>query len=271
MKNLPDDDALTVVVDPDDFECDALLSLRGVVWLWFLQPLHQESSTLVSVAPRLARGTEESLMRRRSFLEEVLANGGFSVVVSDAESYEYCARQGYHVFLSPPPVSDSVSAPSASAEKKFAVLRPREQTEYLRKYLDALPTKPALVDVGSLLEIESPQIPSHWIVLRDSLTKCFPYGAAIAAVAGQTLISEALHPHWGLEPGLDYVEYSTPEELRRIVEQIARHPHSTQLVAWRAGAKRDNFVASKIFLRLVTGVPQNYWPHNQHPNPPIIT
>lgn len=250
MGNLRDDDSLTIVVDPDDYEADTLASLRGDVWLWFLRPLFQVNKTRTSVAPRLERVAEESIMRRRNYLERVFTNRPLSVVVSDAESYEYCVRQGYDVRLSPPPVSDVVSDFSATGEATISVLTRHEPTEYTRQYLDILPTQVTLAAEGSLFETESPQIPSHLVVLQDTLTSCFPYQAALAVLAGQTLISEALSPRWGLEAGLDYIEYSTPEELRRIVEHLARYPHSTHLMAWRGKAKSQSFLASQVYRRL---------------------
>ena len=252
MGNLPDDDSLTIVIDPDDYEADALASLRGVVWLWFLGPLCQENGTRSSVAPRLAKAAEESLIRRRNYLEIVFTTRALSVVVSDAESYEYCVRQGYDVRLSPPPVSDVVSAFAAKGEATISVLTRNELTEYIRQYLDVLPSQVSLVEAGSLFETESPQIPSHWVVLPETLTSCFPYEAAIAVAAGQTLISEALSPRWGLEAGLDYIEYSTPEELRRVVEHLVRYPHSTHLMAWRGRVKSQSFSASRVYRRLLS-------------------
>lgn len=250
--NLPDDDSLTIVVDPDDYEADALASLRGARWLWFLRPLFQENRTRSSVAPRLARAAEESLLRRRNYLARVLGNRALSVVVSDAESYQYCVRQGYDVHLSPPPVSDLVSEFAATGEATISALTRHELTEYTRHYLEVLPTQVILTEEGSFFETESLQIPTHWVVLQETLTSCFPYEAAIAVVAGQTLISEALSPRWGLEAGLDYIEYSTPEESRRIVEHLVRYPHSTHLMSWRGKAKSQVFSASRVYRRLLS-------------------
>lgn len=253
MGNFPDDDSLTIVVDPDDYEADALASLRGVVWLWFLRPLFQVSGARTQVAPRLVRAAEESLLRRRNYLARVLGNRALSVVVSDAESYEYCVRQGYDVHLGPPPVSDSVSAIALTTEATISVLTRHELTGYTRQFLEVLPAQVILTEEGSFFETESPQIPSHWVVLQETLTSCFPYEAAIAVVAGQTLISEALSPRWGLEAGLDYIEYSTPEELCRIVEHLVRYPHSTHLMSWRGKVKSQTFIASQVYSRLFSG------------------
>ena len=252
MGNFPDDDSLTIVVDPDDYEADALVSLRGVVWLWFLRPLFQVNGARTQVAPRLARAAEESLRRRRNYLERVLGNRALSVVVSDTESYEYCVRQGYEVHLSPPPVSDAVSAIATTTEATISALTRHELTEYTRQYLDILPTQVILAEEAFLFETESPQIPSHCVVLQETLTSCFPYETAVAVVAGQTLISEALSPRWGLEAGLDYIEYSTPEELRRIVEHLARYPQSTHLMSWRGKVKSQNFRATRVYRRLLS-------------------
>ena len=258
MGNLPDDDSLTIVVDPDDYEPDVVASLRGVVWLWFLRPLSQVNGTRASVAPRLAGAAEEILLGRRNYLERVFANRALTIVVSDAKSYEYSVRQGFDVRLSPPPVSDVVSGFAANREATISVLTRQERTEYTRQYLDVLPSQVSLAEAGSLFETDSPRIPSHWVVLQETLTSCFPYEAAIALVAGQTLISEALSPRWGLEPGLDYIEYSTPEELHRIVEHLARYPHSTQLMSGRGKAKSQSFIASQVYSRLFPDSSQKF-------------
>lgn len=256
IENIPGDDSLTVVVDPDNFSVEALSAVQGTVWLWFLNPLIQKNFPFMSDAPRLAKLAEESLVKRRDYLEEVIGNGPVSVVVSDQESFDYCARQGYEVQLSPPPVSDAVSTFASSTERVISARASFKRTEYLRQYLEVLPARLVRIDTDSTFESEVSDFPSHWIVLRDSLVSGFPYEAAVAAMAGQTLISEALSPRWGLEPGLDYIEYSTPEELRRIVEHIVRYPLSTQLMARRAKSKSHSFAGSKVFLRLLSGFSQ---------------
>ena len=63
MENFPDDDLLTIVVNPDEYEIDGLTSLRGVVWLWFLEPVFQQDKTRTSAAPRLAKAAEEPSTR----------------------------------------------------------------------------------------------------------------------------------------------------------------------------------------------------------------
>jgi len=251
MENFPDDDLLTIVVNPDECEIDGLTSLRGVVWLWFLEPVFQQDKTRTSAAPRLAKAAEEPSTRRRNYLERVLANRGLSIVVSDSDSYEYCVRQGYDARLSPPPVSDGVAGFSATEEVTIQVLTRHEQTEYTRRFLDLLPSQVTHAEADFLFETQSPKIPSHWVVPQETVTSCFPYEAAIAVVAGQTLITNALHPRWGLEAGLDYLEYSTPEELRRIVDHINRYPRSTQLMSWRGRLKSHSFLASVVYRRML--------------------
>jgi hypothetical protein len=248
---LPDDDFLTVVVDPDDYETEAFNRLPGLVWLWFLRPIAHESSSSSSVAPHLARIAGESLAARRNFLAEVALGDSSAIVVSDEESFEYCSRQGSQVLLSPPPVSDEVADFPSTEQTVISVWTQGDSTEYLRKFLEELPPQAVLAEGVWLSETESPKAPTHWVVPQDSVTQSFPYEAAMALVAGQTLTSEVLSPRWGLEPGLDYLEYSTPEELRRIVEHSVRYPQSTKLMSWRVKTKGFIFNASVVYPRLL--------------------
>lgn len=248
--NAPNSHTLTIVVEPEDYEVESLASLPGVVWLWFLSPLVQEESSPILEAPRLARQAQEILAHRRRFLEDLLANNPFSVVVSDSESFEYCESRGYDARLSPPPVSEDVSAFAKIKESGISVMNLRERTDYSLQYLNLLPNPVELAEVDSFFEAESLKIPSHWVLLRETLSPCFPYEAAFAVVAGKTLISQALTARWGLEPGLDYIEYSTPEELCRVINHLARYPQSTQLMSWRGMAKSQIFSATRVFSRL---------------------
>ena len=129
-----------------------------------------------------------------------------------------------------------------------------EPTQYLRKFLEELPPQVVVGEGVLLSETEAPKVPTHWVVPQDTLTQSFPYEAAMAVVAGQTMISEVLSPRWGLEPGLDYLEYSTPEELRRIVEHSLRYSWSTQLMAWRGKLKSTIFLASQVYPRLLSSL-----------------
>jgi hypothetical protein len=254
FRELPDDDSLTVVVDPDNYEIEALNRLPGLVWLWFLRPIGHESSSSSSVAPNLARIADEALATRRNFLERVVLGDSSAIVVSDEESFEYCSHQGNQVLLSPPPVSDDVAEFPSANQTVISVWTQGDSTEYLRKFLEELPPQVVMGEGLLLSETESPKIPTHWVVPQDTFTQSFPYEAAMAVVAGQTLISGVLSPRWGLEPGLDYLEYSTPEELRRIVEHNVRYPHSTQLMAWRGKLKSTIFLASQVYPRLLSSL-----------------
>ena len=254
FRELPDDGCLTIVVDPDDYETEALNRLSGLVWLWFLRPIVHESSLSSSVAPHLARIADESLAERRNFLARVALGDSSSIVVSDEESFEYCSRQGNQVLLSPPPVSDEVAGFPSANPTVISVWTQGDSTQYLGKFLQELPPQVVMGEGVLLSETESPKAPTHWVVPQDTLTQSFPYEAAMAVVAGQTLISGVLSPRWGLEPGLDYLEYSTPEELRRIVEHSLRYPQSTQLMSWRGKLKSTIFLASQVYPRLLSSL-----------------
>jgi hypothetical protein len=69
--------------------------------------------------------------------------------------------------------------------------------------------------------------------------------------AGHLVVSETLSPTHGLEPGIDYLEFSEPDELLSMLRTIARHPHAYQRVRVRGRRKAEQYRASTVWPRLV--------------------
>jgi hypothetical protein len=69
--------------------------------------------------------------------------------------------------------------------------------------------------------------------------------------AGHLVISETLSPTHGLEPGIDYLEFSEPDELLSMLRTVARHPHAYRRVRVRGRRKAEQYRASVVWPRLV--------------------
>jgi hypothetical protein len=75
--------------------------------------------------------------------------------------------------------------------------------------------------------------------------------ALVALARGQLLVSEPLLPSRGLEPGIDYMEARTPDEVRAAVANATRAPAAFERTRLRGRRKAELFRASRVVARLV--------------------
>jgi hypothetical protein len=68
--------------------------------------------------------------------------------------------------------------------------------------------------------------------------------------AGQLLFAEGLDPAHGLERGIDYVHFNSPEELVWALERLARFPEMYQRLRVRGRMKAERYRASRLFHRI---------------------
>jgi hypothetical protein len=69
--------------------------------------------------------------------------------------------------------------------------------------------------------------------------------------AGHLVLSEALDPQHGLEPGIDYLQVDGPNDLRRVLAAVARFPGAHHRVRVRGRLKAEQFRASRVYPRLI--------------------
>ena len=69
--------------------------------------------------------------------------------------------------------------------------------------------------------------------------------------AGHLVLSEALDPLHGLEPGIDYLQVDSPHELRRALTVVTRFPRVHHRVRVRGRLKAEQFRASRVYPRLI--------------------
>jgi len=69
--------------------------------------------------------------------------------------------------------------------------------------------------------------------------------------AGHLVVSETLSPTHGLEPGIDYVEFSEPDELLGVLRTVVRQPDAFHRIRVRGRRKAEDYRASRVWPRLV--------------------
>jgi hypothetical protein len=89
------------------------------------------------------------------------------------------------------------------------------------------------------------------INLHNEPYPSFENRVCLHLAAGHLVVSEALSPTHGLEPGIDYLEVGRPDELLRIARNLARFPDAYHRVRVRGRFKAEDFRASKVWPRLV--------------------
>lgn len=242
---------LTILVNPDDYPLDLVNSLSGAVWLWFLRRIALVEKNEYLESPRLFSEAREVVQRRADFLKQLDSQSSLKVVVSDEASYDYCESLGINARLSPPPVNDELlKTQTASGDVILAAWR--GHTAFSSGFLSSLPEGWFLPIDRRFVTMEEMSEISHSIILQDSVVSEFPYEFALCLTAGHLLISQAIEPSWGLEPGIDYLEITTPDELFYVVEALRRNPFSTDLMRWRGMEKSKIFLASQVIPRLIS-------------------
>jgi hypothetical protein len=67
---------------------------------------------------------------------------------------------------------------------------------------------------------------------------------------GQLLISDRLMPSHGLEPNIDYLQVTSPDELVWVLERLGRFPEMHDAIRVRGRLKAEQYRASRMFARV---------------------
>jgi hypothetical protein len=78
----------------------------------------------------------------------------------------------------------------------------------------------------------------------------FPSQALMHLAAGQLLLSERLHPHCGLEPGIDLLEIDSRDGLVTLLMQLQLRPDAYERVRIRGRLKAEQHRASRVWPRI---------------------
>jgi hypothetical protein len=79
----------------------------------------------------------------------------------------------------------------------------------------------------------------------------FENRCSIALAAGKLLVTERLSPTHGLEPALDYIEVTVPEQLLQVLANARSWPEAYRRIRVRGRRKAELFRASSVYPRLV--------------------
>lgn len=89
------------------------------------------------------------------------------------------------------------------------------------------------------------------INLHNEPYPSFENRVALHLAVGNLVISEALSPTNGLDPGLDFLQADDPDEMVGFLGQIEADPQRFHPVRARGHLKAEAFRASRVFARLV--------------------
>jgi len=247
---------LTVLVNPDRFSPEDMESISGPLVWWFIDPLGDLSDEDWGGFPHLGHHAATTLDTRRSIFDRAFKKPD-AVVVSDQQSREWVSQHQATVIISPPPVSDSIFRDTNSESSAICLGFIGEPSLFSALFLDQLEIGVARValpssDVEEIGALLAPY--SSMIAAGGSPQRGFPYEAAVCLALGIPLLSRPLAPLHGLEPGVDYLEYISPEELKHATNYIGRSPQALNLMAYRGRRKAEYFRASDVWPKVVANL-----------------
>jgi hypothetical protein len=155
----------------------------------------------------------------------------------------------------PLPVSDRLFAAVRSPAARPSILFVGRSTEHRERFL-ARP-KAELEIVHAAFGIDTDELARLMAVhdigvnLHNEPYPSFENRVSLHLAAGQLVVSETLSPTHGLEPGIDYLEVGSPEELLAVLHAAVAHPRAYDRVRIRGRRKAESFRASKVYPRLI--------------------
>jgi hypothetical protein len=234
---------VVLVFRPEIIPTEAFAGLRAVTLGFLTEPLPRRS------------GTHRDLERRLNELREVDARNFDRIIAFDPLIAD-TAETVLPIWRSIPlPVADRYYRPVVALPNKPRVVFIGRSTEHRERLLT--PAKHAY-DVLHLAfgvdadELERVLSTTHiGINVHNEPYPSFENRVALHMAAAHLVISEPLSPLHGLEPGLDYVEASTPHAILYAIEALRRFPGVYHRVRVRGRAKAEGFRASRVYPRLI--------------------
>jgi hypothetical protein len=89
------------------------------------------------------------------------------------------------------------------------------------------------------------------IALNRDSRPGFPPQALLHLAAGQLLLAERLAPPCGLEPGIDFLEFDSTDDLLTLLYQLNRRPDAYDRVRVRGRLKAEEHRASRVWPRIL--------------------
>jgi hypothetical protein len=209
---------------------------------------------LTEPLPR-GEGAHADLQRRLRDLRAADATN-FDRVVSFDPLIADSAREILPVWRSLPlPVADRLFAPVTPMAEPPRVLFVGRSTPYREWLLAPVKLEQDVLHVAfgmsgpELVEL----LRGHdvGINLHNEGYPSFENRVLMHLAAGHLVLSEELDPLHGLEPGLDFLPFDSPRELRHALAVVARFPRVHHRVRVRGRRKAEAFRASRVYPRLL--------------------
>jgi len=211
---------------------------------------------LTEPLPRVGDQHHPDLLRRLQDLAAVSAHDFDRVVSFDPLIMETAARYLPVWRAVPLPVADEVFGwtPAMSVPPKLLFIG--RTTDHRAEYLTPLK------HLHDLLHIEHGVFGDDFIRmarsscdvavnLHNEAYPSFENRVCLHLAAGHLVVSEALSPRHGLEPSIDFIEISDPQDLLEVVGRVGRNPRAVELIRWRGRLKAESFRASSVWSRIV--------------------
>ncbi len=234
---------LLIVFKPEILPRNSLLSLSAKKVGWFTEPIAEKSQI---TAP-------ESLLARFRNLENLDASQ-FDFFISFNPEFTPLIEKFVTIDAEIPlPVADNLyDIPKKSAEVPRFLFTGR-MTPHRELFLEPLldPFDVSVITHGSkeAHTTMSALLSNHDVVinLHTDSYKNFEHRVSMALSKGLLVLSEPLNPQFGLEPGIDYLEFKTPDELLQICSGIRRYPFAWENIRKSGRSKSEFFRFSNLF------------------------
>jgi hypothetical protein len=206
---------------------------------------------LTEPLPRPNGNDHPDLRARLQALKEV-DPGNFDRIVSFDPLIAQTAGAVLPVWRSLPlPVADSLFMDLHGRSDPPALLFVGRSTEHRERMLDPIKRAHSIAHIGhGLFGAPLRRILAACDVqlnLHNNAYPTFENRVSIALAAGHLVISEPLSPRHELRPGVDYLEVETPQQLLRIVDELASNGAAHAPVQAEGRLQAERFRASRVY------------------------
>jgi hypothetical protein len=238
------DPDVVLVFRPEIIPAGLFESLRAVTIGYLTEPL-----------PRASGTHHPDLRARMQWLKQVDA-GNFDRIISFDPLIAETAASVLPVWCSLPiPVADSLFADVRERAHPPRLLFVGRSTEHREQLLAPVKRAYPLVHIGHGL-FGQPLMrflgeADVQLNLHNNPYPTFENRVCIALAAGHLVISEALSPSHGLQPGVDHLQVETGQTLLELVEELHHVPGAYAQVQAAGRSQAERFRASRVYPQLV--------------------
>ncbi len=234
-----------VVFRPEVLPHGVFAGLRAAVLGFLTEPLPR----------RRGNRAHQDLKRRRADLA-AMDPGNVDRLVTFDPLIAPTADAVMEVWRSLPlPVADALYAPVGPPQDARSILFLGRSTPHRERFLERPKRELDVVHaafgigLGELTQLFAAH--SIGVNLHNEPYPSFENRVSLQLAAGQLVVSETLSPTHGLEPDIDYLEFSEPDELLGILRTAVRFPQAYHRVRLSGRRKAEAFRASRVYPQLI--------------------